>query len=46
MPVRPANEQALEGTLVSAQSALGIDTFTPLWAEAEESQPEELLSII
>jgi hypothetical protein len=45
-PVRPADEPTLEGTIASAQSALGIDAFTALWAEAEESQPEELLSII
>jgi hypothetical protein len=45
-PVRPADEPALESTIASAQSALGIDAFTALWAEAQESQPEELLWVI
>jgi hypothetical protein len=44
--VRPADESALESALANAQSALGIDAFTALWAEALESQPEELLRII
>jgi tetratricopeptide (TPR) repeat protein len=45
-PVRPADGPALESTLASAQSAIGIDAFTAPWAEAQKSQPEELLRII
>ncbi len=45
-PVRPPDQPALESAVERARSALGIDAFTTLWAEAQESPLEQIPSII
>ncbi|MFL5806525.1 MAG: tetratricopeptide repeat protein, partial [Roseiflexaceae bacterium] len=46
VPVRPADEAAVEQTLATARSTLGDDAFVAVWAEAQALPLEQILSAI